>query len=54
MYIVKLICLTIAQLAKQAWGFPQSVATGVRHWRRRAALDAMEVERLDRVRNPPK
>jgi hypothetical protein len=54
MNIPKLICLTIIQLLKQAWLLPQSIATGVRRWRRRAALNEMEAERLDRIRHPSK
>ncbi len=54
MRILKLIYLTIIQFIKQAWLLPQSVATGIRHWRRRAALNELEAERLDRIRNPSK
>lgn len=54
MYVIKLICLTLLQLAKQAWLLPHSVASGFRHWRRRAAINDMEIERLDRIRNPSK
>ncbi|HKI68687.1 MAG TPA: hypothetical protein VKA67_03805, partial [Verrucomicrobiae bacterium] len=54
MHLLKLICLTIIQLVKQAWLLPQSVATGLRDRRRRAALNEMEAERLDRIRNPSK
>jgi hypothetical protein len=54
MHLLKLISLTILQLVKQAWLFPQNVTAGFRHWRRRAALDEMEAERLDRIRDPSK
>jgi len=54
MYILKLICLTLIQLVKQAWLLPQSAATGFRHWRRRAVLNEAETERLDRIRHPSK
>jgi hypothetical protein len=54
MYILKLICLTIIQLVKQAWLLPQSVAVAVQQRRQRITRDELEVERLDRIRNPDK
>ena len=54
MHTLKLICLTIIQLAKQAWALPQTLATAVKHKRRRTAVDELEIERLDRIRNPSK
>ena len=54
MYLLKLICLTIYQLAKQAWLLPQTVAMAFRQRRRQIARNELEVERLDRIRNPSK
>jgi hypothetical protein len=54
MYILKLICLTIAQLARQAWALPQTVAADLRRRRHRSEVDASEAERLDRIRHPSK
>jgi hypothetical protein len=54
MNILKLICLTITQLVKQAWLLPQSVADAVRQRRLRVVRNELEVERLDRIRNPSK
>jgi hypothetical protein len=51
MHTLKLICLKVIKLA---WLLPQSVATSVRHSRRQVILDAMEAERLDRIRHPSK
>ena len=39
---------------KQALGFPRFVAIALRHRRRQFALNALEAERLDRIRNPSK
>ena len=52
--IPKLICLTIIQLAKQAWLLPQSIANAVEQRRRQTVLIELEAERLDRIRNPSK
>lgn len=54
MHILKLIGLTIIQLVKQAWLFPQSVGIAVRHRRQQVVLNELEAERLDRIRNPSK
>ena len=54
MHTLKLICLTIIQLLKQAWLLPQSVAIAVQQRQRQAVLNELEVERLDRIRNPSK
>ena len=54
MNTLKLICLTIIQLIKQAWLLPQSVAIAAKQRRRRTVLNGFEVERLDRIRNPSK
>ena len=52
--ILKLICLTIIQLGRQAWLFPQSVAHAVQQRRQKLVLKELEVERLDRICNPSK
>ena len=54
MNTLKLICLTIMQLAKQAWLLPQTVAHAVKQRRQTVILNELEVERLDRIRNPSK
>lgn len=54
MHILKLICLTIGELAKQVWLFPGTVAANLRKRRRRTEVNELEVERLDRIRNPSK
>ena len=54
MYTLKLICLTIANLAKQAWLLPQTVATALQQRRQQLTRHEFEAERLDRIRNPSK
>ena len=54
MRVLKLICLTLVGLLKQAGLFPHSIAVALRQRRRQIALDALEDERLDRIRNPSK
>ena len=54
MYILKLICLTIVELAKQAWLLPQTAALALQQRRRHIARQQFETERLDRIRNPSK
>ena len=54
MYTLKLICLTIVNLAKQAWQLPQTVALALQQRRRKLARLQFETERLDRIRNPSK
>ena len=54
MHTLKLICLTIIQLLKQAWLLPQSVVNAVHQRKRRIVLNELEAERLDRIRNPSK
>jgi hypothetical protein len=54
MNTLKLICLTIIQLVKQACLLPQTIANAVKQRRRQVVLNAHEVERLDRIRNPSK
>jgi hypothetical protein len=52
--IPKLICLTIIQLAKQAWLLPQSFADAIQQRRQKIVLKELEIERLDRICNPSK
>jgi len=54
MYVLKLICLTLIQLAKQAWLLPRSISIALQQRRRQIAGDEREAERLDRIRNPSK
>ena len=51
---LKQFCLTIAGLARQALVLPATIAAGFRHRQERAAFNVLEVERLDRIRNPSK
>jgi hypothetical protein len=52
--ILKLIYLTIIQLGKQIALLPQTIADAVRRRQQRTILNELEVERLDRIRNPSK
>lgn len=54
MHILKVICLTIFELAKQAWALPATVAANFRKKRRVAEVNEVEAERLDRLRHPSK
>jgi hypothetical protein len=54
MYLFKLIYLTLANLAKQAWALPQTVAVALQQKRRLATRREFETERLDRIRHPSK
>ena len=54
MYILKLIGLTIFNLLKQAWLLPKTVPIALQQRRRQLAQQQVEVERLDRIRNPAK
>ena len=54
MHTLKLIGMTVIQLAKQVWLLPQSIANAVHQRRRQVVLNEQEVERLDRIRNPSK
>jgi len=54
MRTLKIICLTIALLVKQAWLLPRSLAKAGKDRRRQIVLDELEAERLDRIRNPSK
>ncbi len=54
MNTLKLIGLTVIQLVKQAWSFPQTVAMALKQRRRQVVLNEFELDRLDRLRNPSK
>ncbi|MGO8674884.1 MAG: hypothetical protein ACLQVX_03305 [Limisphaerales bacterium] len=54
MHLLKLTCLTLINLVKQAWLLPQTVATTLEQRRRQLVRRQFEVERLDRIRNPSK
>ena len=54
MHTLKLICLNLIQLAKQAWSLPKSIGNAVKHRRQQIVLNELEAERLDRIRNPSK
>ena len=41
-------------LFKQAWLLPHAVAVALKQRRRQFALNLLEAERLDRIRNPSK
>jgi hypothetical protein len=51
---LRFICLTVIQLAKQACLIPQNIANAFKQRRLRAVRNELEVERLDRIRNPSK
>jgi len=54
MKTLKFIYQTIDQLATRAWLLPQSVVNAVKQRQRQTILNKLEVERLDRIRNPAK
>ncbi len=54
MHILKLICQATVGLFKQACLFPHFVAAALKQRRRQFGLNALEAERLDRIRNPSK
>jgi hypothetical protein len=54
MHTIKLICLTIVELVKQAWLLPHTIALAVHQRQRQLTRRQSEVERLDRIRNPSK
>jgi hypothetical protein len=54
MQTLKLIRERTAGFFKQALRFPSIFANVLRHRRRQFALNALEAERLDRIRNPSK
>jgi hypothetical protein len=54
MRALKLICERTVGVMKAAWRWPELVALALRQRRLRSALDVLEAERLDRIRNPSK
>ncbi len=54
MNLLKLIGLTFIRLVKQVWSLPQSISDAVKRREHQTALNALETERLDRIRNPSK
>jgi len=54
MRTLKIICLTIVHLVKQAWFLPRSLANAGKDRRQQIVRDELEAERLDRIRNPSK
>jgi len=54
MNTLKLVYLTMIHLAKQACLLPQAITSAFKQRRQQVALNELEVERLDRIRNPEK
>jgi hypothetical protein len=54
MHALKLIYRITVGLVRQTWLLPQSVAVALKRRRRQFALNVLEAERLDRIRNPSK
>ena len=52
--MIKSIFEGVVNLAKQAWQLPQLAAEAVKQRRQRLAVNLLEAERLDRIRNPSK
>jgi HD-like signal output (HDOD) protein len=51
---LKHIYLTFLQMLKQVWSLPHTIADAAQQRRQRVARNELEVERLDRIRNPSK
>ncbi len=51
---IKSIFQNAARLFKQAWLLPRTISLGLQQRRDQFALDVLEAERLDRLRNPSK
>ena len=54
MNILKRMCLTLVQLAKQFSALPQALTNTFKQRQLRTVRDEREAERLDRIRNPAK
>ena len=54
MYLLKLTCLTIVNLVKEAWMLPRTLAIALQQRRDQLTRRQFEAERLDRIRNPSK
>jgi hypothetical protein len=52
--ILKLIGLILFELIKQVWLLPETIANFFKGRQQQKLVDEMEVERLDRIRNPHK
>ena len=52
--MLKLIYLTFVDLARQVWSLPKTIGNAFRQRQRQGVLEDLEVERLDRIRNPSK
>jgi hypothetical protein len=50
----KLICQSLARLARSVWALPKTIANISKERQLRAAFNEREAERLDRIRNPSK
>ena len=54
MNFLKLLWRDGVRFLDQACGLPRAAALALKHSRRRSVLNALEAERLDRIRNPSK
>jgi hypothetical protein len=54
MKILMLIGQTLVEIAKQIWALPHAIAHAFADRKQRKNWNAMEAERLDRIRNPLK
>jgi len=54
MQILKLLRQETGRLVRQARALFQAAAIAVKQWRQQPVVDALEAERLDRIRNPSK
>jgi hypothetical protein len=54
MQVLRLIFQTMVSLLKRVWLLPHTLAVALRKRQRQFALNALEAERLDRIRNPSK
>jgi hypothetical protein len=54
MHILRLLRQGCVRFVKQVRAFCQAAAIALKQWRRQPVLDALEAERLDRIRNPSK
>jgi len=51
---LKFIGLTFIQMVRQVCLLPQTIANAAKQRRRRVVQNELEIERLDRIRNPSK
>ena len=52
--ILKQIGLTLVELLNQVWLLPETIANFIKGRQQQKLVNEMEVERLDRIRNPHK